>query len=89
MPAKSLFRALIALILLSAFALASVGRISAVNGEVSIQRGAKTEKALSSFQLEEKDVIKSTTGSTAQLIFNDKTVITVGSNTTFKIEQTK
>ncbi len=87
MPAKSLFRALIALILLSAFALASVGRISAVNGEVSIQRGAKTEKAISSFQLEEKDVIKSTTNSTAQLIFNDKTVITVGSNTTFKIEE--
>ncbi|HRF57660.1 MAG TPA: hypothetical protein PLV58_09715, partial [Campylobacterales bacterium] len=87
MPAKSLFRAVIALILLSAFAYASVGRISVVNGDVSIERGVKSEKAISNFQLEEKDVIKSKTGATAQLIFNDKTVITVGSNTTFKIEE--
>jgi len=87
MPAKSLFRAIIALILLSAFAFASIGRISVVNGDVSIERGVKSEKAISNFQLEEKDVIKSKTGATAQLIFNDKTVITVGSNTTFKIEE--
>lgn len=68
MPAKSLFRAIIALILLSAFAYASVGRISVVNGDVSIERGVKSEKAISNFQLEEKDVIKSKTGATAQLI---------------------
>ena len=69
---KGLFRAFLAFAILAVVSYASVGRITAVNGDVSIIRGAKTDKAVSNFQLEEKDVIKSLSGSTAQIIFNDK-----------------
>ncbi len=66
---------------------ASVGKITAVNGDVSVVRATKTIKATSGFTLEEKDGIKSSKGSSAQIVFNDKTVITVGSDTLFKVEE--
>lgn len=66
---------------------ASVGKISAVNGDVSIVRAAKTIKAVAGAALEEKDTLKSTKGSAAQLVFNDNTVITVGSATVFSVEE--
>lgn len=72
---------------LATFACAFVGRIAAVNGDVSIHRADKIQKAVSNFKLEEKDFIKSTLGSTVQLIFNDNTIVTVGSDTVLKIDE--
>jgi|GEM_PF-1428569 len=74
-------------LLLATLTYASVGRITAINGDISVLRASKTIKASSGFALEEKDSIKSTKGSTAQLVFNDNTVITVGSNTTFSVQE--
>lgn len=65
----------------------SVGRITVLSGNITIERGSKKERAVSNYLLEEKDVVASGAGATAQIIFNDKTVITVGSATNFKIEE--
>jgi hypothetical protein len=75
------------LLILQTLLFASVGKITAVNGDVSVLRATKTIKAASGFVLEEKDGIKSQKGSSAQIVFNDKTVITVGSDTLFKVEE--
>ncbi|HOI82733.1 MAG TPA: transferrin-binding protein-like solute binding protein [Campylobacterales bacterium] len=75
------------LLILQTLLFASVGKITAVNGDVSVVRATKTIKATSGFTLEEKDGIKSSKGSSAQIVFNDKTVITVGSDTLFKVEE--
>lgn len=78
---------LLLLLTLQTMLFASVGKITAVNGDVSVLRATKTIKAASGFVLEEKDGIKSQKGSSAQIVFNDKTVITVGSDTLFKVEE--
>jgi hypothetical protein len=65
MSAKSFMRVFISLLILSAFAFASIGRITAVSGGVTIDRGASNLKATPNFQLEEKDHIKSAAGATA------------------------
>lgn len=83
----SLARALVLYVLISPYLFASIGHITAFSGEVFVQRGAKSQKATPNFQLEEKDTVRSSAGAVAQLVFKDKTVITVGSNTTFKIEE--
>lgn len=80
-------RLLLIAFILNIAAFASIGKISALNGDVSIIRASKTLKASAGSALEQKDVIKASKGSAAQIVFNDKTVITVGSATTFKIEE--
>jgi len=87
MSTNGFMRVFISLVILSVFAFGSVGRITAISGSVTVERGGVGQKATPNFKLEEKDQIKSLAGATAQIIFNDKTVITVGSNTTFKIEE--
>lgn len=79
--------ALIAVSIAATFALASVGKITAINGDVLVYRGDKTQKALANFNIEERDSIKSSIGSTAQILFNDNTIVTVGSNTLLKVEE--
>lgn len=83
----SIFKYIVSFIALTTLSFASVGRITVINGDISVLRASKTIKASSGFALEEKDSIKSTKGSTAQLVFNDNTVITVGSNTTFSVQE--
>ncbi len=78
---------LTALLFFASSLFASVGKISAVNGDVSIVRAAKTIKAVAGAAIEEKDTLKSAKGSAAQLVFNDNTVITVGSATVFSVEE--
>lgn len=80
-------RLLLIAFILNIAAFASIGKISALNGDVSIIRASKTLKASAGSALEQKDIVKASKGSAAQIVFNDKTVITVGSATTFKIEE--
>ncbi len=84
MNIPSLARALVLYVLISPYLFASIGHITAFSGEVFVQRGAKSQKATPNFQLEEKDTVRSSAGAVAQLVFKDKTVITVDSNTTLK-----
>lgn len=66
---------------------ASVAKIVAASGEVSVLRDKKEQKASVGFELEEKDTVFSKGASKAQIIFNDKTVITIGKESEFKIEE--
>lgn len=65
---------------------ASVGKITATNGDVFVVSGAQKEKKASAgLELDVGDSVKSAKGATAQIVFQDKTVITVGAATTFKV----
>ena len=79
---------LIALLVLCSISLfASIGKITAVNGQVSIERGGKSIEAKAGVELNQKDTIKSKASSNAQLVFADQTVITVGPNSSFGIDE--
>ena len=67
--------------------MASVGVVSAARGDASLLRSGSAVPLKLGQQLEEKDII--TTGSDAkvQLTFNDRTIITIGKNSRFSIEE--
>ncbi|MDD3342382.1 MAG: FecR domain-containing protein [Sulfurospirillaceae bacterium] len=67
--------------------LASVGKVSLLKGEAFAQRGAQAISLKSGMSIEEKDTIKTLKNGQLQLIFEDKTVITLGSESEFKIEE--
>jgi|GEM_PF-1986805 len=82
-------RALVFIIAITVAVFANVAKMSAVKGEVSIVRGDNTILAKSGTPILEKDIIKTKKRSKAQLIFKDETVITVGRNSEFKVEEYK
>jgi len=67
-------------------AYAYVGKISAMKGDVRIQRGAEEIKAFIGSDIEESDTIMTNASSRAQLYFKDDTVVSIGKNSTFKVE---
>ena len=67
-------------------AYAYVGKVSAMKGDVRIQRGAEELKAFIGSNIEESDTIVTTATSRAQLYFKDDTVVSIGKNSTFKVE---
>ncbi len=67
--------------------MAEVGKITALKGNIKIIRGSETIVAKNGMIIEERDEIKSLKRSKAQIIFTDETVITIGQNTTFKVEE--
>ncbi len=68
---------------------ANVGEMLAVKGDVKILRDSKKIVAKTGFKLEEKDVIETAKRSKAQIMFNDETVIRIGKETSFKVEEYK
>jgi len=84
---KKLLALFISGFLLMGMLYASVGKIVAAKGDITVLRDAKKLKAAAGFELEEKDVVNSIGKSKAQIIFNDKTVITIGKDSEFKIQE--
>ncbi len=81
------FLTLIFILSLSASSLfAYVGKVAALKGDVRIQRGAEEIKAFIGSNIEESDTIVTNASSRAQLYFKDETVISIGKNSTFRIE---
>lgn len=74
---------LLHIFLLSAFA--SVGTISAVRGEVTIERGSESIKAAIGNVVNEGDTIHTTKRGRAQIILKDQSTITVGRNSSFAV----
>lgn len=66
---------------------AQIARIVALKGEVMIQRGAESVPAQLKFQIEEFDTIKTKNNSRAQLVFKDNTMISIGKNSSFSIQE--
>lgn len=66
---------------------ASVGKVALLKGEAVAERNAQIIALQNGSLLEEKDAIKTGKDAQIQLIFEDKTVITLGSESEFKIEE--
>ncbi len=64
-----------------------VGKISMLRGEVSISRGADVLDVKIGTSIEEKDVINTKGRTKVQVTFKDETVVTLGSNTKFEVEE--
>ena len=87
MKIRTIFWGVAAWMLLSISPLtASVGKIVAMNGDVKIERQSGTQNGVIGYELDNKDVVKVGEKSKAQIIFVDRTVITIGSNSNFTIE---
>ena len=65
--------------------LASVARVTIVKGDVYLIRNTVISVLKSGEELEEKDKIQTKKASRAQIIFKDQTIVTLGSNTNFSI----
>ncbi|MDB2405381.1 FecR domain-containing protein [Arcobacteraceae bacterium] len=74
------------LLILPLITFANVGKITALKGEATIQRGAQSIDAKSGQILNKKDLISTSKNSKLQVVFNDNTVFTIGQNSTLDIE---
>lgn len=63
-----------------------VATVTALKGSAEITRETKTFQAQLKSKIENKDNIATTNNSKMQLIFKDETIITIGKNTNFSIE---
>ncbi len=67
--------------------LASIGEISAIHGDATILRDGKVSPVQMHSKIEEKDLIKTSKKSKLQIIFNDNTIISLGQNSSFKVQE--
>ena len=79
-------KSLILLFLSSVILFANVGKITAIKGEVYIDRHNKQILAKAGSPLQLKDIIKTKKRSKALILFNDKTSITVGKESTLTVQ---
>ena len=75
------------LLLLSASTLlASIGEVKALRGEAKLIRGETTTALKQGTELELHDTIKTGLNSKLQIVFNDKTVISLGQKSDFRVD---
>ena len=66
---------------------ASVGKITVVSGQVLIEKAGVKSIAAPNTKLEESNSVITKAASSAQILFTDGTVITIGANTNFKVHE--
>ncbi len=66
---------------------ASIGTVTAIRGDVNITRGVALYQAHKNLSIEEKDTFFTGARGSMQITFADKTVITLGKNTVFKVDE--
>ncbi len=66
---------------------ASVGSVSLLRGEADILRDAQTLKGANLMPIENKDSIKTKEKTKMQLVFDDDTAVTLGSLTSFSVDE--
>lgn len=67
--------------------LANIGTVTAIRGDVKITRGIALYQAHKNLEIEEKDTFFTNKNGSMQITFTDKTVITLGKNTVFKVAE--
>lgn len=77
---------LLIILLVTTEAFASVGKITAINGSATIERNEQTLIAKIGSLIETQDTIVTGDNTQLQMIFNDKTVITLGERTRFIVQ---
>lgn len=78
---------LLSALLLSTTLWASVGKVALLKGEAFLERGTQKIALQNGSILEEKDTIRTSKEAQIQIIFEDKTVITLGGESTLSIEE--
>ena len=73
------------LLILPILMYANVGEVTVLKGDVKIQRVNKTIQAKSGSILQKNDFIKTSKDGKVQIVFTDKTVFTIGKNSTLDI----
>ena len=76
----------IILLLLVSSLFANIAKVTAIKGEVIIQRDSQKIFAKLGTIIEDNDIITTTKTGRAQIIFKDNTIISVGKSSTFSIE---
>ncbi len=85
---KILFSFLIFLMMSSAL-FANIGKIIAAKGTIDITRGTTVIKGKTGTVIEESDQIKTGEKAKMQILFSDKTIITIGKSSEFKVNEFK
>jgi hypothetical protein len=75
------------LLLLPILSYANIGKITVLKGDVTIKRGNDTITAKAGTTLEKHDFIKTDRKGKVQIIFADKTIFTIGKNSTLDIAE--
>jgi hypothetical protein len=78
---------LLLFILLTSFTYGYVGKISSHKGEVTLTRDSKPLTATTGLELHKKDTITTGADGKAQMIFQDETIVSIGYNSIFSIEE--
>ena len=73
------------LLILPILGYASIGKITVLKGDVKIQRDGSVLQAKSGTKLEKHDFIKTNSKGKVQILFVDKTIFTIGKNSTLDI----
>ncbi len=73
------------LLLLPVLAVANIGKITVLKGDVSITRDTKQITAQTGTILKKSDFIKTAKNAKVQIVFTDKTIFTIGKNSTLDI----
>ena len=76
---------LIAFLIVPMIAFASIGKITVIKGDVSIKRGSTVLVAKTGTELEKHDFIATKKNGKVQIVFTDRTIFTVGKNSTLDI----
>jgi hypothetical protein len=78
---------LILLLISAANIFASIGEITAVHGKAELHRGSETKQIVTGTKLEKHDIIHTGKNSKLQIVFNDKTVISLGQKSDFRVDE--
>ncbi len=76
---------LLLLLLVPILSYASIGKITVLKGDVKIQRDGEVIQAKFGSKLEKHDFIKTNSKGKVQIVFSDKTIFTIGKNSTLDI----
>ena len=80
---KSLFL----LMFLSTTVFAQIGQVVALKGDVKVERESKIQELLLKDEIFKNDQISTLNNSRTQLLLNDETIITIGENSIFKVDE--
>lgn len=75
------------LTLLATFLMANAGEVVALKGKALIARSGHSNAVSIGYKLQEKDILKTEKNTKVQLKFKDNTLVTVGENSSFSIEE--
>ena len=75
------------LMFLSTTVFAQIGQVVALKGDVKVERESKIQELLLKDEIFKNDQISTLKDSRTQLLLNDETIITIGENSIFKVDE--